>query len=227
MKYQRNSTYNTAQWNDNSTILIESGLSRKYRDAMLKRSKFQELIPDKQKNILDIGCGSGPFIKYFYQKGYRNLYGIDPEKELLEKIPENLAKIEVAFAENLPFESESFDAVFIYAVLHHLSGIDDYDKALKEASRVLKRGGYFFVMEPGHWRMFRAMEIGAKALSPFLKTFKALYQVIDEERPHWSFFIKNHSFVRDYFVRTNNTILVDKYFIYSWILTVQKTSSNT
>lgn len=48
---------------------------------------------------------------------------------------------------------ESFDAVFSFGVLHHM---EDWRKAVKEISRVLKRGGEFFFEEP---------------LRPFLRNF--------------------------------------------------------
>jgi hypothetical protein len=32
---------------------------------VLKRSRLRELLTDKESKILDLDCGSGPFLKYF------------------------------------------------------------------------------------------------------------------------------------------------------------------
>ncbi len=45
---------------------------------------------------------------------------------------------------NLDFKNNSFDMVCGVSILHHL----DYEKALKETYRVLKKGGKIFFTEP-------------------------------------------------------------------------------
>ncbi len=50
---------------------------------------------------------------------------------------------QVADAENLPFESDSFDVVYSFGVLHHTP---DTQKAIDEVYRVLKPGGKIIIM---------------------------------------------------------------------------------
>jgi ubiquinone/menaquinone biosynthesis C-methylase UbiE len=51
----------------------------------------------------------------------------------------------VVDATNLQFEDNSFDIVLFLRVLHH---IDDYNKALSEALRIIKPGGLILLSEP-------------------------------------------------------------------------------
>jgi len=48
-------------------------------------------------------------------------------------------------AENMHFEDNSFDAIFILGALHH---INDIKTALKESIRVLKSEGVIVIFEP-------------------------------------------------------------------------------
>jgi ubiquinone/menaquinone biosynthesis methyltransferase len=52
-----------------------------------------------------------------------------------------------ANAENLPFEDESFD---IYTIAFGLRNVTHIDNALREAARVLKKGGAFYCLEFSH-----------------------------------------------------------------------------
>lgn len=60
----------------------------------------------------------------------------------------------VATAESLPFADNSFDAVLIVAVLHHL---DFPLRGLDEAARVVRPGGRIFVSEPHGSVVLRAL----------------------------------------------------------------------
>lgn len=51
----------------------------------------------------------------------------------------------VCDAEHLPFNEETFDLVHCRATLHH---IPEPAKAILEISRVIKKGGHFYLREP-------------------------------------------------------------------------------
>ena len=48
-------------------------------------------------------------------------------------------------AEDMPFEDDSFDAIFILGSLHH---IDDKEATLKECVRILRLNGIICIFEP-------------------------------------------------------------------------------
>jgi ubiquinone/menaquinone biosynthesis C-methylase UbiE len=105
-----------------------------------------EVIALKNKNTLDVACGTGSIIKYLdSSNGYT---GVDVSYRLLKKASKrtragNFKKTRLiqAEAENLPFKNSSFDFAYCNTALHM---IPDHKKAVKEISRVLKSGGGFF-----------------------------------------------------------------------------------
>lgn len=216
-------SFNSTSWNENSRILIESKLAKAHRKLLLKKAKFYSLTSDKKKKILDLGCGSGPFLRKFSSNGYTNLCGLEPDKELIKFIPDHLADVKVGVAEKIPFSDSYFDTIFVFCVLHHLQANEDsYIKACNEIYRVLKPGGSVFIIEPGRYKVFRFMELVSKVLGKASKTFRALSETMDEEKREQHFFLKNHSLIKKFFIEKKDNIIVDKYFFYSWIFVVKK-----
>jgi ubiquinone/menaquinone biosynthesis C-methylase UbiE len=93
-------------------------------------------------NALEIGSGAG-----FVAAGLNRLYGmsvdgvdVDPEQVRIakERSGDNeRLRFHEADAQDLPFEDEEFDLVLSQMVLHH---VPEWDKALEEITRVLRRG---------------------------------------------------------------------------------------
>lgn len=95
--------------------------------------------------LLDIGCGNKPYENM--TKPYVTEHvGLDHENTLHDK-----SKIELfGTAYDIPIENEHFDTVLCTAVLEHL---EEPDKAIKEANRVLKSGGYAIYTVPLFWHL--------------------------------------------------------------------------
>ena len=93
----------------------------------------------EKKNILEIGCGIGDFVRFLASKGL-NVTGIDPYASPEKGIN---YRIERAYGENLPFEDGSFDAIVSMKTLHHT----DAEKMLKEAHRVMKHEGIICISD--------------------------------------------------------------------------------
>ncbi|MEA1864458.1 MAG: methyltransferase domain-containing protein [Euryarchaeota archaeon] len=116
------------------------------------KSLLRKTIGGGAREILDIGAGTGFLSIMLAEIGYR-VVGLDLSEEMIARA-RNKARnrgVEVEFkpgdAENLPFETGSFDAIVNRAVLWTLP---DPKKALAEWRRVLKPGGRlcFFLHEP-------------------------------------------------------------------------------
>lgn len=93
--------------------------------------------------ILDIGCGEGRYSRKAKNQQMR-VTGIDTNRHLIDhaKTLDKRTIYSVASADNLPFEDGSFDHAFCIGTLPN---IDRIDLTVAEASRVIRKGGSFFV----------------------------------------------------------------------------------
>lgn len=114
---------------------------------------FFEPYLNKGYKILDLGCGNGRLYKSLKSKKIEYT-GIDNNKALLSlaKKLNPRARFCLGDALKLPFPDRKFDAVFCIAVLHHIPTKKFQLKALKEAKRVLKKNGCFFLTV---WNLFQ------------------------------------------------------------------------
>lgn len=117
---------------------------------------LKDLKLDKDANILDVGTGQGRMAITLALNGYKVLTGeleSDESEYAKQNWLESAKKAEVDHlityrpfnAEEMPFESESFDAIFISGSLHH---IHDRQSAFEESARVLKPNGVICIFEP-------------------------------------------------------------------------------
>jgi ubiquinone/menaquinone biosynthesis C-methylase UbiE len=104
---------------------------------------FAEFDRWKGKKVLEVGFGAGVDFVRFARAG-ADLSGIDLTEAGKEAVDRWLeleglaANTQVADAENLPFESDTFDLAYSWGVIHHTP---DTPKAAKELLRVVKPGG--------------------------------------------------------------------------------------
>lgn len=97
--------------------------------------------------ILDIGCGTGETLT-FLEKNYpkSKLFGVDNSEVAIDfakkRGHQNIRKVN---ALKLPYRENSFDYILLLDVIEH---IEDDTALLKEAKRVLKKGGKIIITAP-------------------------------------------------------------------------------
>jgi ubiquinone/menaquinone biosynthesis C-methylase UbiE len=117
-----------------------------WQDSLNLYRNLIDSYVNSDTKILDVGCGHGDFLKPVHNKTIHS-YGIDPDKEALDKNSFIKNKI-IGTVESLPFESNFFDLVISAWVLEHLA---DPKKAFQEIFRVLKPGGKVIFLTPNAW----------------------------------------------------------------------------
>ena len=126
---------------------FESTFDKYKNGQVFSLDTFLTSIAKKDDLILDAGCGDGTGLKFLFDSGYRNLYGIDinPNKYYLAKNHVGDDRIIDSDITNTPFEDEKFNIVWCSHVLEHsYSPIE----SLKELCRITKKGGYVLLVLP-------------------------------------------------------------------------------
>lgn len=101
------------------------------------RLMLSMMDPVAGESILDIGCGTGISCIPFLEKGL-DVTGIDPSPYMLDILSETLGNrvsLYRGFAEELPFDDNSFNHACLFTALEF---VNDPQKALEEAFRVAK-----------------------------------------------------------------------------------------
>lgn len=103
---------------------------------------------------LEIGCGNGVGTEIILdQFGAETVDAFDLDPRMVARAAKRLAargdrvKLWVGNATRIDAESETYDAVFDFGIVHH---IPEWRSALVEVYRVLKPGGRFYVEEVLH-----------------------------------------------------------------------------
>lgn len=114
---------------------------------------INHFINTKDKSILDVGCGNG-WSSYFLAKNAKMVTGIDLHNDGFEpKISDSLA-YKQGTATNIDFPNSTFDVVATHECLEH---IPNPEKALEEFDRVLKPGGYIFIVGPNLFSVLQSI----------------------------------------------------------------------
>jgi len=107
--------------------------------------KFIKKYVQDEDSFLDVGCGTGAFLKQLNKvKNNLKFFGIDESQGMIkvaQKRKFKNATFQIAKAESLPFEATSFN--FISSIDSFASF--DKEKFFNECKRILRPNGYLFI----------------------------------------------------------------------------------
>ncbi len=117
------------------------------------KAEVVALLPPYTGDVLELCVGSGTFTRSIPPVSVSYI-GVDLAGSLLRTLQRRVPRAVAVQgnAQELAFADRSFDAVLVFAGLHHLPS---YDLSIREAYRVLRPGGSFFCFEPNDRAWYR------------------------------------------------------------------------
>lgn len=126
---------------------VRAALQRRYEARLLERLGGR-LAGGR---ALEIGCGRGVGVEIVLDRFQADkVVAFDLDEEMIRRARRRLhdrreqVQFSVGDATNIDAEDASFDAVFDFAIIHH---IPDWRGAVREVARVLRPGGRFYFEE--------------------------------------------------------------------------------
>lgn len=108
---------------------------------------IEEVIGERKGlNIIDIGAGTGRYTAYLESLGH-NVTAVELVNKNVSqiKMKTKSAVVKQGNALDLKFKDESFDIALLFGPVYHLFEPKDKLKAIMEAKRVVKKGGYILI----------------------------------------------------------------------------------
>lgn len=131
------------RWNRESAVRYDKWAGTVREASPCSRKKLLQGViapwPRRKQKLLDIGCGTGMFLEFFWSCGF-DLTGMDKSPDMLARAREKIghrADLHLGSAEHLPFEDREFDYASLMTVFEFL---EDPALALREAARVARKG---------------------------------------------------------------------------------------
>ncbi len=124
-----------------------------------------DLQIDENSVVVDLGAGTGKFLPYL-KSLTSHIFAVEPVQEMLDQLHKAYPDIQTikSSSEDLPFESNSIDAVFCAQSFHWFANIE----TLNEIHQVLKGNGHLGLV----WNQ-RDIEVDwVKALADYIEPFE-------------------------------------------------------
>ena len=150
-----------------------------------KKELIRQINPSFNDTLVDVACGTGDIAKLFsdVNQNKSKILCVDFNHKMLNEGKKRLKnykniKWKISSAENLNLPSNSFD---FYTISFGLRNTKNINKSIKEAYRVLKKGGRFFCLEFSKIQN-QNLEILYKSYSKFIPTIGKI--IVGESKPY-------------------------------------------
>lgn len=118
-----------------------------YFERLLPRTDLIDLIPNGAKRILDVGCGAGKTGQVLWEKGFKEVYGMEVNFAAADQARPFYREVHVCDIEKgeIPFPEKYFDCILYGDVLEHL--LDPWG-VLKKHREILRDDGVIICSIP-------------------------------------------------------------------------------
>lgn len=164
---------NSSKWEQSS---LPDFLAREYVVKEIKK------LSNKNKVLLDLGCGTGRWTKRF-SKNYKKTIGIDYSEEMIKLSKKNLrGNINYILGDMYNLHNlvgnEKFDVIVSLFSLQYSKNVNELSNLFKKVLLVLKRRGHFIFAVPHPYLILsnHSNWIKIKLLENFSQTKNPLYQ---------------------------------------------------
>lgn len=155
---------------DTRRNLLEQVYHTIRKRALKKKLNLINSFQNEEQNLLDVGCGTGDFLKTAQENNWHVL-GIEPNPDA-RKIANSKTNNSVYDSAKLnQFESNSFDVITLWHVLEHLPNLEEH---LQIFNRLLKPNGHLVIAVP-NYKSYDA------------KYYKSFWAAYDVPRHLWHF----------------------------------------
>jgi len=141
---------------------------------------YQEYLPkNKNANILEIGFGTGYYLKYLLAKGYKDIYGIelsDGETEFVKNKIFNKVECVESTEVFLNQHQSKYDFIYMSQVLEHIPK-ENTINLLNKIKKSLKNEGTLIINTPNIKNPFNIYVLGADFTHEFIFSPESLSQV--------------------------------------------------
>jgi SAM-dependent methyltransferase len=123
------------------------GVTKRFGHPVNMRRLQQSVAPSSR--IVDVGCGYGRALEVLFNHGYRDLFGFDVAPAMIAAARARLPDLRFAItaARHLPLADASVDALLLFTVLTCVPSDVGQRAIVREAGRVLRPGGVFYISD--------------------------------------------------------------------------------
>lgn len=126
--------------------LFEKGYHFVKSISLKQKLKLISSVVEYDKNLLDIGCGTGDFLKIAKDHNWI-VSGIEPNSQARETANQKTDNSVFEVEQLLKFKAQSFDVITLWHVLEHLPNLEDHISVFK---RLLKPSGTLIIAVPNY-----------------------------------------------------------------------------
>lgn len=114
--------------------------------SLKKKLNLINSYSSQEKNLLDVGCGTGDFLEIAQQNNW-HVSGIEPNEKARNIANKKTNNAIFKTDQLLKFEPNSFDVITLWHVLEHLPNIEDHISVFK---KLLKPKGTLVIAVPNY-----------------------------------------------------------------------------